>query len=67
MACGLKLDQMDIENSVLHAARLKGGLSTTQPLRGDELRAISAWLKERAKMKPTEKEFFVSEQRIHNP
>jgi hypothetical protein len=39
------------------------GPSTTQSLRGDELRAVSGWLKERARMKPTGKEFFVSEQR----
>ena len=62
-ACGIKLDQVDIESRVLHVARLKGGLSTTQPLRSDELRAISAWLKERARMKPIGKAFFVSEQR----
>jgi len=62
-ACGLKLDQVDTESRVLHVARLKGGLSTTQPLRADELRAVSAWLKERARMKPTGKAFFVSEQR----
>jgi type 1 fimbriae regulatory protein FimB len=62
-ACGLKLDQVDTESRVLHVSRLKGGLSTTQPLRGDELRAVSGWLKERAKMKPIGKAFFVSEQR----
>src|SRR5271168_2944963 len=62
-ACGMKLDQVDTESRVLHVARLKGGLSTTHPLRGDELRAISSWLKERARMKPTGKTFFVSEQR----
>jgi type 1 fimbriae regulatory protein FimB len=62
-ACRMKLDQVDTESRVLHVARLKGGLSTTHPLRGDELRAIGAWLKERAKMKPTGKAFFVSEQR----
>ena len=48
---------------MLHVARLKGGLSTTQHLRGNELRAVSAWLKERGRMKPTGKAFFVSEQR----
>jgi type 1 fimbriae regulatory protein FimB len=48
---------------MLHVARLKGGLSTTQPLRGDELRAIGVWLKERSRMKPTGRTFFVSEQR----
>jgi type 1 fimbriae regulatory protein FimB len=49
----------------LHVTRLKGGLSTTHPLRGDELRAIAAWLKKRARLKPTGKAFFVSEQ--HTP
>jgi len=62
-ACGLKLDQVDIESRVLHVARLKGGLSTTQPLRGDELRAVTAWLKERRRVKPTGNTFFASEQR----
>src|ERR1035441_9652297 len=62
-ACRMKLDQVDTESRVLHVARLKGGLSSTQPLREDELRAIGAWLKERARMKPTGKTFFVSEQR----
>jgi type 1 fimbriae regulatory protein FimB len=35
----------------------------TQPLRSDELRAINVCLKSRARMKPTCKNFFVSEQR----
>src|ERR1700736_318361 len=63
-ACRMKLDQVDTESRVLHVARLKSGLSTTQPLRGDELRAISAWMKERALMKLTGRTFFVSEQRL---
>jgi type 1 fimbriae regulatory protein FimB len=62
-AVGMKLDQVDTESRVLHVARLKGGLSTTHPLRGDELRAIKAWLVERVRMKPAGKTFFVSEQR----
>ena len=62
-ACGLRLSQVDIESRVLHVARLKQGLSTTHPLRGDELRAIKAWLTERAKMKPKTDAFFVSERR----
>src|SRR5438309_9361474 len=57
-ACQLKLHQVDTESRVLHVARLKRGLSTTQPLRSDELRAISACLKERARMKPVGKTFF---------
>src|SRR5687767_2350567 len=62
-ACGLKLSQVDIESRVLHVSRLKKGLSTTQPLRGDELRAIKAWLAVRAKMKPATDTFFISERR----
>ncbi|MHC1713572.1 MAG: tyrosine-type recombinase/integrase [Solidesulfovibrio sp.] len=38
-------------------------MSTTQPLRADELRAIKAWLSDRAKMKPEADAFFVSERR----
>jgi type 1 fimbriae regulatory protein FimB len=64
-ACRMKLDQVDTESRVLHVTRLKGGLSTTHPLRSDELRAISAWLKERARMKPLSsiRTIFISEQR----
>jgi type 1 fimbriae regulatory protein FimB len=64
-ACGLKLDQVDTESRVLHVSRLKGGLSTTHPLRTDELRMINAWLKERARMKlpATVKTVFISERR----
>ena len=38
-------------------------LSTTHPLRGDEIRAIKAWLVERARMKAPGRSFFLSEQR----
>jgi type 1 fimbriae regulatory protein FimB len=62
-ACGLVLEQVDVESRILHVARLKGGLSTTHPLRGDEIRAIKAWLVERARMKPPGRAFFLSEQR----
>ncbi len=62
-ACGLQLSQVDTESHVLHVKRLKDGLSTTHPLRGDELRAIKAWLTERAKMKPDTDAFFISERR----
>src|SRR5438128_1799472 len=62
-ACGLVLSQVDIESQVLHVERLKAGLSTTHPLRGDELKAIKAWLAIRAKMKPKMDAFFISERR----
>ena len=43
--------------------QLAGVNSAPPPLRSDELRVIGVWLKERARMKPTGKTFFVSEQR----
>lgn len=60
-ACGLKLSQVDTESRVLHVARLKKGLSTTQPLRTEEVRAVKVWLIERKRMKPDMDAFFVSE------
>ena len=63
-ACSLELSQVDTESRVLHVARLKNGLSTTHPIRGDEIRAVKAWLKERARMKPEGEAFFISEQRL---
>ncbi len=62
-ACGLKLSQVDAESRVLHVARLKQGLSTTHPLRADELRLIKAWLKERTALNQPGETFFVSERR----
>ena len=64
-ACRLNLDQVDPDGRVLHVVRLKRGLSTSHPLRPDELRAVGTWLKERARMKAPAavKTFFVSEQR----
>jgi type 1 fimbriae regulatory protein FimB len=62
-ACGLLLSQVDTDSRVLHVTRLKHGLSTTHPLRGDELRVIKAWLAARAKMQPETEVFFVSERR----
>jgi type 1 fimbriae regulatory protein FimB len=62
-ACRLKLEQVDTKGKVLHITRLKRGFSTTHPLRPDELKAIGAWLKQRARMQPTGKTFFVGEQR----
>ena len=62
-ACGLVLSQVDTESRVLHVARLKQGLSTTHPLRPDELKAVKVWLAIRAKMKPDTDAFFISERR----
>src|SRR5438128_5691787 len=57
-ACGLVLSKVDIESHVLHVERLKDGLSTTHPLRADEIKSIKAWLAVRAKMRPEADAFF---------
>ena len=62
-ACAIQLDQVDTESHVRCVARLKKGLSTTHPLRGDEFRVIKARLVDRATMKATGKAFFVSRRR----
>src|SRR5712691_6178849 len=59
-ACGLVLSQVDTESRILHVKRLKEGLSTTHPLRGDEIKAIKTWLAIRAKMKPDTDAFFLN-------
>ena len=48
-ACAMRLDQVDLESRILHVERLKGGLSTTQPLRAEELRMLRSWLQERSR------------------
>lgn len=62
-AVGLNLSQIDLEGWTLHVQRLKGGLSTMHPLRGDECCALRAWLADRERMQPNTKTLFVSERR----
>jgi type 1 fimbriae regulatory protein FimB len=62
-AVRLKLSDVDLEGRSLHVKRLKRGLSTTHPLRGDELRVVKAWLTEWQRMKPDGQALFVSERR----
>jgi len=62
-ACALQLSQVDIDSRVLHVSRLKKGLSTTHPLRSDEIKAIKAWLTIRTKMKADTADFFLSNRR----
>ena len=47
--CGLLLSQVNIDERILHVTRLKRGLSTTHPLRGEEIRALRQWLGVREK------------------
>ena len=43
----IRLNDLDLETGRLFVRRLKGSLSTQQPIEGDELRALRAWLRER--------------------
>jgi type 1 fimbriae regulatory protein FimB len=44
----IRIAEIDLATSRLFVKRLKGSLSTSQPIEGDELRAIRAWLRERS-------------------
>jgi integrase len=48
---GVRLDHVRIEEGKLWVKRLKGSLDTDQPMDGPTLRALRAWLRERAKMR----------------
>ncbi len=43
----IRLKDLDTDTGRLFVHRVKGSLSTHQPIEGDELRAIRAWLRER--------------------
>jgi type 1 fimbriae regulatory protein FimB len=62
-ACGLVLEQVDSREPGVPCRPPQGGLSTTHPLRGDEIRAIKAWQVERSRLKAPGRAFFLSEQR----
>lgn len=46
----LRLEEVDLEGATLRVRRSKGSVTTQQPIEGDELRAIRAWLRERSAM-----------------
>ncbi len=45
----IRLKDLDLETGRIYVRRLKGSLSTHQPIEGNELRAIRAWLRQREK------------------
>jgi type 1 fimbriae regulatory protein FimB len=44
----IRLGDIDLATSRLYVRRLKGSLSTSQPIEGDELRSLRSWLRERS-------------------
>jgi type 1 fimbriae regulatory protein FimB len=45
----MRMADVDLDSGRLFVRRLKGSLSTSQPLEGDEIRALRAWLRLRIK------------------
>ena len=43
----MRIADFDLDTGRLFVRRCKGSLSTTQPLDGDEIRALRAWLRQR--------------------
>ena len=43
----MRMADVDLDTGRLFVRRVKGSLSTSQPLEGDEIRALRAWLRER--------------------
>jgi type 1 fimbriae regulatory protein FimB len=43
----MRMAEVDLDTGRLFVRRLKGSLSTSQPLEGDEIRALRAWLRQR--------------------
>jgi integrase len=43
----VRIPDIDLDTGRLFVRRLKGSLSTSQPLEGDEIRALRAWLRQR--------------------
>jgi site-specific recombinase XerD len=44
----IELSDLDLNTGRIFVRRVKGSLSTSQPIEGDELRAIKRWLRERS-------------------
>ena len=45
----MRMADVDLDTGRLFVRRLKGSLSTSQPLEGDEIRALRAWVRQRIK------------------
>lgn len=61
----VRLKDLDTETARIFVRRVKGSLSTHQPIEGDELRAIRAWLREREDYPNAHSNYlFLSERRM---
>jgi type 1 fimbriae regulatory protein FimB len=62
--CGLKLNEVDLAEGVLHVRRLKDNNSGCHPLYKADRQAIKDWLKVRREMNPAHNCLFTSERRL---
>lgn len=58
----IRLSEVDFDTARVYVRRIKNGTSTHQPIEGDELRALRAWLRDRAVMPGAHSDYlFLSE------
>jgi site-specific recombinase XerD len=62
-AIGLRLTDIDLDQSTFHVHRLKDSASGAHPIYPADRKALSVWLKARKKMKPQNDFLFISERR----
>ncbi len=48
----IRLDDMDLDAGRMFVRRMKGSMSSSHPMQGDEVRAVRAWLRERKRFLP---------------
>jgi type 1 fimbriae regulatory protein FimB len=59
----LRLRDLDLDTGRMYVRRKKGSLSTHQPLEGDEVRALRAWLRERAQRRDARSSYLLLSER----
>ncbi len=59
----IRLKDLDLETGRIFVRRVKGSLSTHQPIEGDELRAIRAWLRQRENYPNSSSNYLFSSER----
>jgi integrase len=62
-ACQLTVDDVELENKLIHIKRLKNGKSISHPFYTGDLQALRNWLAIRAKLNPETDYLFISERR----
>jgi site-specific recombinase XerD len=59
----VRLNDLDLDTGRIIVRRKKGSLSTHQPMEGDELRALRAWLRERGNLRDARASYLLLSER----